>query len=221
LFGPHLPPPSSARAIEEVPSLFCPFSPRQWLYTSPLNGSLLAPPFRLAAPDISLRPSSTQQRLYSSWLDGSLLTPLFPPDNNSTAFRSTAFSLCPSSAQWQLCNFPFDGSLLAPLFHPMAPNVSLCPSSTRQCLAPLCLTMDPLALDPPLLCALLPLSCLRYIRIQSSSQHLRFALGAMNPRLEGSVVKRNDSTPFLHDRMFPLFCLLIVRLCSLVSFSRP
>jgi hypothetical protein len=45
----------------------------------------------------------------------------------------------------------------------------------------------------------LPLLPVRYSHVQLGSQHLRFALSTMNPRLEGSVVDQNDFAPFLHD----------------------
>ncbi len=99
-----------------------------------------------------------------------------------------------------------------PLFRPLALGVSLRPSSARRLpTAPYIFVFDPTAPDPPLL-------LMRCNRIRPGSWHLRFALGTMNLRPERNVGKQNDSAPFLHDWMFPLFCVLIVRLSSLVSF---
>jgi len=107
----------TTHVAEEVLPLF----PQRRLYSSRLDGSLLAPPFRLAALDISLHPSSarlhatttlqlstrglfpcasssTWQQLYNFWLNGFLFAPFLPPDNNSIVLNSTTLSLRPSSA---------------------------------------------------------------------------------------------------------------------------
>ncbi len=112
-----------------------------------------------------------------------------------------------------LYNFQLDGSFLAPFFRPVALDISLHPSFAQWLpTAPCTFVFNPATLNPPLL-----LVC--YNHVWPGSQHLCFALGTVNPRLERNVAEQNDSAPFLHNWMFPLFCFLIVRLSSLVSFS--
>lgn len=90
-------------------------------------------------------------------------------------------------------------SFLAPLFCLAALDISLCPSSARWLpMAPCTLVFNPATPDPPLL-------LVRCNHVRSGSRHLRFALGMVNPRLEGRLKSRmtlhlfctTECSPFL------------------------
>lgn len=165
----------------------------------------------LHSTDLCLRPPST-------WLLPTSPCAPFLPDDNSMALDSTALYLRPFfhpttlqlSVQWlSPCALLLPGGsqrLLVPLFRPTTPCTPLFDYGAAN--------------SRPTSHA----STFTFVLPVLHSHSTELPASMLHPRhgergLERSVAERNDSAPFLHDRMFPFLCFLLVHLSSLVSFS--